>query len=389
MKKIFLFLALYFPLLAITAQNYSIGHVSINFTDITRSNRSIPTEIYYPSDIAGDGVAFTTLTTNSFPLLIFGHGFLASWDVYQNFWEELVPKGYIMVFPKTETTTSISHLEYAKDFSFLIDEMTNLGTHSNSIFYQKISPMNAVMGHSMGGGSSFLAVPLNQNIKTLVNFAATETVPSAIAITPSINIPTLIIGGTLDCITPPATNQFPLYNGVGSSCKTYINIIGATHCQMANANILCSSGELFCIPATISRNTQHTLIFKYLVPWLEYQLKGNCEQGNYFDTQIVIDPLLLYLKNCTLCNSMSTITETQLHKEIQVFPNPVYDLISFKGLQHTDYVLKIYDVLYQIKFENCFEEQKNIKVSKWSSGTYFYEITDSNGNRNYGKFIKM
>ena len=24
------------------------------------------------------------------------------WSAYQNLWEEIVPKGYIMVFPKTE-----------------------------------------------------------------------------------------------------------------------------------------------------------------------------------------------------------------------------------------------------------------------------------------------
>jgi len=388
MKKI-LFLVVILKAFLVSAQSFQVGHTTLNFTDATRSTRSIPTEIYYPADVAGDNVAVTSLTTSQFPVLVFGHGFLATWDAYQNFWDELVPKGYIMVFPKTETTTSTSHLEYAKDFSFLITQMNTLGVTSTSIFYNRVSLMNCVMGHSMGGGSSFLAVPLNSDIKTLVNFAPTETTPSAIAITPSITIPTLIFGGTLDCITPPATNQLPLYNGLASNCKTYINIIGATHCQMANANVLCSSGEVFCTPATITRSAQHALVFKYLVPWLDYQLKGICSQGNLFDTQISSDSAILYLKNCIQCNAMSTDNFQSESDNIIAFPNPAKEKISFKGKIGTVYSLKIVDVLSKKILELTFEESETINSSKFQSGTYFYEIIDKNGNKTNGKFIKI
>ena len=78
---------------------YFIGNYSKVFQDSTRSNRNVPTEIYYPSISEGPNnqVAF-----GQFPIIIFGHGFLMSFSAYQNFWVEFVPRGYLLVFPRTE-----------------------------------------------------------------------------------------------------------------------------------------------------------------------------------------------------------------------------------------------------------------------------------------------
>ena len=181
------------------SQPFQIGHTTINFIDASRSNRAIAVEVYYPSDTAGDNVAITNTTSVAFPVLCFGHGFVMTWDAYQNFWSFLVPNGYIMVFPKTEGSISPSHIDFGKDLSFLIDQMNALGNNSSSIFYNRISSMNCVMGHSMGGGASFLAAQINPNIKTLLNFSPAETTPSAIQAASSITIPSLIFAGVNDC----------------------------------------------------------------------------------------------------------------------------------------------------------------------------------------------
>ena len=86
----------------VNAQPYQIGHTTLTFVDASRSNRSIATEIYYPADVAGDNVAVTSQNATQFPSLVFGHGFVMTWDAYQNFWNALVPNGYIIAFPKTE-----------------------------------------------------------------------------------------------------------------------------------------------------------------------------------------------------------------------------------------------------------------------------------------------
>ena len=126
-----------FFLMSANSQTYQIGHTTLTFVDASRSNRSIVTEIYYPSDVAGDNVVMTTQNLLQFPSLVFGHGFVMTWDAYQNFWEALVPNGYIMAFPKTEGSFSPSHLEYGKDLAFVINQLNLLGTQTTSLFYNR------------------------------------------------------------------------------------------------------------------------------------------------------------------------------------------------------------------------------------------------------------
>ena len=390
MRKIYLIL--FVIVVAITnsnAQPYQIGHTTITFIDASRSNRSIVTEVYYPADVAGDNVALTTSNSLKFPSLVFGHGFVMTWDAYQNFWEALVPNGYIIAFPKSEGSFSPSHLEFGKDLAFVINQMNILGTQNTSIFFNRVSPKNAVMGHSMGGGASFLSVPFNSNITTLVNFAAAETTPSAITASASISIPSLIFAGANDCVAPTSTNQVPLYNGLASACKTYISMVGASHCQMSNSNVLCNFGEATCTPTpTISRSVQHAKIFSYLLPWLNYQLKSECSQGAIFDSQIISDAAIVYQKNCIQCDPLLSSELNSLDNEIVVFPNPANDFIYVKGIAQKEYFFKIRDINSKIVLQLKITENQNIDISKLSSGVYFYEVIDLNNKTDKGKFIK-
>ncbi len=388
MKKILFFIYLNFGILT-NAQSYQIGHTTLTFIDATRGNRSVATEIYYPADVAGDNMPLTTQNTFQFPSLVFGHGFVMTWDAYQNFWQALVPNGYIMAFPKTEGSFSPSHLEFGKDLAFVINQINLLGTQSNSLFFNRVSNMNAVMGHSMGGGSSFLAVPLNSNIKTIVNFAAAETNPSAISAATSVTIPALLFSGANDCVTPPASNQLSMYSGMASLCKTYISIIGGSHCQMANSNTFCSIGEGSCTPApTITRSVQHAKIMSYLLPWLNYQLKGNCLQGNVFDTQIVTDASITYQKNCIQCTSLLTEIFNN-DKELVVFPNPATDYIIIKGSPQKEYWITVIDGNAKLLLNQKFKETLTLDTTMFSVGFYIYEIKDTNNVITKGKFVKM
>ena len=79
------------------AQPFQIGHTTINLIDTSRSNRNIPTEIYYPADVAGNNVSVTLANNGKFPAISFGHGFVMTWDAYQNIWDALVAEGFITV----------------------------------------------------------------------------------------------------------------------------------------------------------------------------------------------------------------------------------------------------------------------------------------------------
>src|SRR5688572_25298646 len=102
------------------AQPFQIGHTTITFTDPSRNNRAIPTEVYYPADVTGNNVPVTLANNSRFPLLGFGHGFVMTWDAYENIWDALDPNGYIIASPKTEGTLMPSHLEFGKDIAFVI-----------------------------------------------------------------------------------------------------------------------------------------------------------------------------------------------------------------------------------------------------------------------------
>ncbi|MGL2966012.1 poly(ethylene terephthalate) hydrolase family protein [Flavobacterium sp. XGLA_31] len=370
------------------SQLFQVGHTTVNFTDTSRGNRVIATEIYYPADAAGDNVPVTTSTTAVFPVLSFGHGFVMTWDAYQNFWSSLVPNGYIMVFPKTEGSLAPSHLDFGKDLSFVLDQMAVLNTNATSLFYNKISPMNAVMGHSMGGGASFLAAQLNTNIKTLVNFAAAETNPSAIQAAASIQIPSLIFSGGNDCVTPPNTNQIPMYNELLSNCKTLLTILGGSHCQMANSNFFCGVGESSCSPQpTITRAAQQNIINTYLLPWLDFQLKGNCAQGNSFDTQLLSDNSISFQKNCIQCNSLTT-DNFENNNGIRLTPVPVKDIINVSGIEGRLYTITIYDSSAKELLTKVFTTETTIETVNLPKGIYFYSLQSQGIAVSTGKFIK-
>ncbi len=153
MKNVLLLLFVAAVVGQLAAQNYPIGHKQFNFVDPAR-NRTIQTEVYYPATSAGDNTPFAN---GQFPLLVFGHGFAMSWDSYEWLWDSIVPKGYIMAFPRTEGSVipAPDHEAFGLDLKFLNDFILSEGNNSSSFFYQHIIGTSAIMGHSMGGGSSF------------------------------------------------------------------------------------------------------------------------------------------------------------------------------------------------------------------------------------------
>jgi len=222
MKKILLLiLLLNFCYITNWAQSFQIGHKQQTFVDASRSNRNITTEIYYPSATAGNNVS---IASGQFPVLIFGHGFVMVWSAYAPIWNALVPSGFIMVFPTTETGIFPSHTNFGKDIAYLVGAMKAEGTNSSSAFFGAVTNTSAAMGHSMGGGAAFLSVQYDSSITALATLAAANTNPSSIAAAAGITIPSIVIAGTNDCVTPPAQHQLPMYNSLSSPCKTYISI---------------------------------------------------------------------------------------------------------------------------------------------------------------------
>jgi pimeloyl-ACP methyl ester carboxylesterase len=271
--KNLLTLAAFLFLYVAHAQPYLIGSRNITFNDPSR-NRNIGTQIRYPGATAG---ANAEVAAGVFPVLVMGHGFAMGYDVYSNLWNYFVPKGYIVALPTTEggLLPAPSHGAFGLDLAFVAEALQAANLDPSSPFFGKVAPATALMGHSMGGGASFLGAANNTNIQALVNFAPAETDPSAVAAAANVSVPTMVIAGANDCVTPIPDHQGPMYAALTTSCRAFVNITGASHCQFAESNFNCNFGELTCSPsAAISRGVQHGIVNDFAGLWLDHFLKG-------------------------------------------------------------------------------------------------------------------
>jgi predicted dienelactone hydrolase len=274
----------------VMSQTFNIGHTMLSMTDSERGNRKVPVEVYYPADSFGDNVPVCTAGSMKFPVLCFAHGYLMSWGSYTYISDLLVPEGYIIAFPKTEGELFPSHMDMAMDISFILRKISEYGSDKSSIFFNSVQRMNCAMGHSMGGGSAVLAAGSDTSIAALAVLAPADTRPSAIKSAPSVKIPALIISGENDCITRPEAHQVPIFNGLSSISKLMIMIKGGSHCQMADKSFPCNLAELTCGPApSVTREDQQKIIIRYLVPWLNYHLKGDSSSADKLASLIASD----------------------------------------------------------------------------------------------------
>jgi pimeloyl-ACP methyl ester carboxylesterase len=261
------------------------------FIDQNRAERVIRTLICYPADSAGLDVPPATSTGEGFPIIVFGHGYLMPVDAYRNIWECTVPEGFITVLPESGSNMFPSHMEFGKDMAFLLEEMVRLAGDPQSAFYGRIKPYGCLMGHSMGGGAAILGSIQCNLVRTLLVLAPLDTRPSSAEAARELTVPTLVFAGTDDCITPPKKHQVPIYESLQSSHKLYISIKGGSHCQMAEDNRLCNFAEAsFDLEPGISREEQHRILNRYIIPWLRFYLYDDPMSGLQFDKELESDP---------------------------------------------------------------------------------------------------
>ena len=320
MKKYYLFLFACLQISISFAQIFPVGHTTITFNDPSRTGgfgsgggpgRQIQTEIYYPAVSAGNN---TAVAIGEFPVIVFGHGFAMAWDAYQNIWNDFASKGYIIAFPRTEGSLipAPSHNNFGLDLAIVEVKLQALDNNASSLFYQKVVPKSAIMGHSMGGGATFIAAANNTSptLLAVVGLAPAETNPSAITAALNVTVDALILSGSSDGVTPPATNHQPIYNNLASTCKTFLSITNGSHCYFANSNFNCDFGELTTGTGSLSRAAQQDITSDYVNLWLAFELKSSCVSWDEFLDSLAVSTRVVEQQSCNYGYLQPTVSIT-------------------------------------------------------------------------------
>lgn len=347
---------------------FSIGRTTITFNDPSRTGgfgsgggpgRQIQTEIYYPASSSGVNAP---LLNGNYPLIVFGHGFVMTWDSYQNIIDHYVPMGYVLAFPRTEGGISPSHNEFALDLIQVATSMESQHANQSSLLYQFWNGKKAIMGHSMGGGASFLAAGNpNATFQLIVGLAPAETNPSAITASAAVAIPTVVFSGTEDAVTPPNDHHLPIYTAVTSNCKQFISITGGAHCYFANTSTTCDFGESTSGGnISITRAQQHATTFLHLDPVLAFYLQPDCSKWSPYISGLSSDMNITFQNNCTYSLPVSP-TITQTGSQLSIPPTSLSVSWSLNGNPIVN------------------ATTNTIDTAGNGGGTYTVTVTDANG----------
>lgn len=251
------------------------GRATLSLVDPTRGNREIPLELYYPADQSGTDVP---VADGAYPVIAFGHGFAMQPTDYGTLGDALSSAGYVVAFVGTETGFAPSHNDFGLDLLFTVATLPTLAAEPGNLLSGHVLPRRAIAGHSMGGGATWLAAaaaaPLSAfALDCIVGLAPAETNPSAIAAAAYVAVPSLILSGDADAVTPPSEHHLPIHDATAAECRTFVSLLEGGHCGYADAGSLCDLGELFF--SGLDRETHLALTTALLTAWFDFHLKDD------------------------------------------------------------------------------------------------------------------
>ncbi len=251
------------------AGSHPIGYRSVT---IMRGSRSLSCLLYYPALSSGQNTQADT-TGRPYPIIAFGHGFSTQISYYISYYEHLATHGYIAIAPQFPDT---QHGELAYDLLYCIEYIRQQNSDNASFLYGAVDTGRVGMsGHSMGGGASLLAASYDSRVRIAAPMAAAETTPSAISVMPNIAGAVCLIAGSADNVTPPSSNQQPMYNAA-IPFKSLPLLQGAGHMRYMD-----DASFDFLNPGTMNRGVQQQLSRRYITAAFDLFLKDDPCGWNY------------------------------------------------------------------------------------------------------------
>lgn len=319
---------------------YGVGLRTITLTDAARSDRKMTVDIWYPADPSTAGTAAPAVysfipglsqqsalartepapASGRFPVVVYSHGSSGLRFISSFLTEHLASHGFVVVAPDhagntaydlflgTTVSESVNEQQRPADVSFVLDRL--LADSPDNPVRASVDPSRvAVIGHSFGGYTAIATASGNATkkadarVKAIVGMAP-YTRNMSDAMLAGVRVPTMLITGTRDNVTPivaDTTRPWELISGrplyrvdvldAGHQSFTdvcsYVPIVsgaatlpaGIADYVRATANQGCGEGLLDIAQAQLEIN-------KYVTAFLDAYLAGQSAAKDY----LVSDP---------------------------------------------------------------------------------------------------
>jgi predicted dienelactone hydrolase len=316
---------------------HAAGLTTVEMVDPARAGRTLTVDIWYPADRRSDGptaaldLVFTQLplpgvlaspeaARGSSPLVVFSHGNggvrFQSWFLMQ----ALASHGFVVAAPDhagntaldtiagTSDPIAVAAANRPRDVSFVIDQMLARDHDPADALYRRIDERHiAVAGHSFGGftalatAGGFLDYQPDPRVDAIVPIA-----PATFGLTDeqlaSIDVPTLLMGGTSDTVVPIEPGIVRAWDLISGRPEYRVDLLAAGHnsftnvCDIRDAYVAAGVGQPIlgfveaqaedgCAPELLSIDEAHRVADLYVVSFLTQELKRSSRYGRYLTTR--------------------------------------------------------------------------------------------------------
>ena len=312
---------------------YAVGLSTVRMVDPARSDRTLTVDIWYPADKRAEAptasldLVLTRLelpgvqadpqaAPGSFPLVVFSHGNggvrFQSWFLM----EALASHGFVVAAPDhagntaldaiagTADPISVAATNRPRDVSFVIDQMLARDRDPADPLHRRIDERDiAVVGHSFGGftalatAGGFVDYQPDPRVDAIVPIA-----PATFGLTDaqlaSIDVPTLLMGGTSDTVVPIEPGIVRAWDLVSGRPEYRVDVVAAGHnsftnvCDIRDAYVAAGVGQPLlgfveaqaedgCAPELLPIEEAHRVTDLYVVSFLTEELTASSGYSRY------------------------------------------------------------------------------------------------------------
>jgi predicted dienelactone hydrolase len=312
---------------------YAVGLSTVQMVDPARADRTLTVDIWYPADrrteapVASLDLIFTRLALpgvlagpqaarGSFPLVVFSHGnggvrFQSSFLM-----ETLASHGFVVAAPDhagntaldaiagTSDPIAVAATNRPRDVSFVIDQMLVRERDPANTLHHRIDERDiGVVGHSFGGftalatAGGFVDYQRDPRVEAIVPIA-----PATFGFTDeqlaSIDVPTLLMGGTSDTVVPIEPGIVHAWDLISGRPEYRVDMLAAGHnsftniCDIRDAFVAAGVGQPIlgfveaqaedgCAPELLPIDEAQRVTDLYVVSFLTEELKGSSRYSRY------------------------------------------------------------------------------------------------------------